>query len=64
MKVVAFNGSGRRNGNTAILINKVFEVLNREGIETEMIQLAEKKVKPCIGCRKCMATKNRLFNYQ
>jgi multimeric flavodoxin WrbA len=34
-------------------------VLNKEGIETEMIQLAEKIVKPCIGCRKCMAKKNR-----
>ena len=59
MKVVAFNGSGRKNGNTAILINKVFEVLHKEGIETEMVQLAETIVKPCAGCRKCVANQNR-----
>ncbi len=58
MKVIAFNGSGRKNGNTAILINTVFEELNKEGIATEMIQLAEKIVKPCSGCRKCMENKN------
>ena len=52
MKVVAFNGSGRKDGNTAILVNHIFDFLKKEGIETEMIQLAETIVKPCIGCRK------------
>ena len=36
MKVVAFNGSARKNGNTAILVNHVFRELEKEGIETEM----------------------------
>jgi multimeric flavodoxin WrbA len=39
MKVLAINGSARKDGNTAILINTVFEELNKEGIETEMVQL-------------------------
>ncbi len=34
MKVVAFNGSPRKNGNTARLINHVFTALEAEGIKT------------------------------
>ena len=40
MKVLAINGSSRKDGNTAILINTVFEELIKEGIETEMVQLS------------------------
>lgn len=39
MKVVAFNGSPREDGNTAKLVKNVFSELERQGIETEMIQL-------------------------
>jgi len=53
MKVVALNGSPRKKGNTQILINKVFDVLNLEGIETEMLQLGGKKIKGCMACFKC-----------
>ena len=31
MKVIAFNGSARKQGNTAILINHVFSELEKEG---------------------------------
>ena len=34
MKVVAFNGSGRRDGNTCLLLRMVLEELQKEGIET------------------------------
>ena len=53
MKVVAFNGSPRRGGNTEILINEVFKVLNKEGIKTELIQIGGKNVSGCIACMKC-----------
>ena len=53
MKVVAFNGSARKDGNTAILINYVFGELKKEGIETELYQLSGKKIHGCIACRKC-----------
>ena len=42
MKVLAVNGSARKEGNTTILINTVFEELNKAGIETEMIQIRRK----------------------
>jgi multimeric flavodoxin WrbA len=53
MKVVAFSGSPRRDGNTAILVRHVFEELEKEGIETELIQLAGKRLQGCLGCYKC-----------
>lgn len=59
MKVVAFNGSARKDGNTAILINSVFSELGSEGIETELIQLAGKKIRGCVACYKCVENKDR-----
>jgi len=44
MKVVAFNGSPRKEGNTATAIRIIFEELENAGIETEMVQLGGKKV--------------------
>jgi multimeric flavodoxin WrbA len=53
MKVLAINGSARKDGNTALLINTVFEELHREGIETEMVQLSGKVIEPCKACWAC-----------
>ncbi len=58
MKVLAINGSPKKEGNTSILINTVFEELQKEGIETEMLQLGGKPVRGCIACRKCFETKD------
>jgi len=59
MKVVGFNGSPRKKGNTAILINTVFQELEKEGIETELVQLAGKKIAGCIACFKCFSNANK-----
>jgi multimeric flavodoxin WrbA len=58
MRVVALNGSARKDGNTAILLNLVLGELQEENIETEMIQLAGEKISGCIACYKCMKTKD------
>ncbi len=58
MKVIAFNGSGRRDGNTAILISRVLRVLEEEGIETELIQLAGETIHGCTACKVCRETRN------
>ena len=42
MKVVAFNGSPRGDGNTFRLIQHVFAALNQEGIETELKALIDR----------------------
>ncbi len=59
MKVVAFNGSARKDGNTTMLVEMVFAELEKEGIETELVQLAGKHPHGCIACYKCFAKKNR-----
>ncbi len=59
MKVIAFNGSARKNGNTFILINRVFDELQKEGIETELFQFAGKKIRGCIACMKCFENKDQ-----
>ncbi len=59
MKVVAFNGSARKDGNTAILIRKVFAELEAAGIETELVQMAGKKIRGCTACGKCYENKDK-----
>ncbi|MCJ7603039.1 MAG: flavodoxin family protein [Desulfobulbaceae bacterium] len=58
MKVVAFNGSARKGGNTATLLQQVLEEIAMEGIETELIELAGRTVPGCIACFKCFERKN------
>jgi multimeric flavodoxin WrbA len=59
MNVVAFNGSGRKGGNTYLLLKIVLDELNAEGIETELIQLAEgNPIEGCRSCFQCMQRKN------
>jgi multimeric flavodoxin WrbA len=58
MKVTAFNGSPRRDGNTAILINYMLSELENEGIRTELYQLAGKSIRGCIACYKCAELRN------
>lgn len=60
MKVLAFNGSPRIDGNTHNLIKIVSDVLNKNGIETEEINIGHKPVKPCQGCLKCQENKDGL----
>ncbi len=59
MKVIAFNGSARKDGNTAIMIKQVFGELEKEGIETEMIQFSGQKIRGCIACYKCFENKDQ-----
>ncbi len=58
MRVVAFNGSARKDGNTAILLRFVMRELEAEGIETELVQLAGRKIHGCIACRACSTRKD------
>lgn len=62
LRVVAFNGSSRKKGNTSILIDLVLEELKNEGIQTEVYDLAGKTIKGCIGCFKCFERKDRRCN--
>ena len=59
MKVVAFNGSPRKGGNTEILIRMVFEELEKERIETELVQLGGERVRGCQACYRCVEMMNK-----
>jgi multimeric flavodoxin WrbA len=58
MKIIGINGSPRRDGNTDLLIKTVFAELEKEGIETEFIQLGGKVVHGCTACGKCREIKD------
>lgn len=58
MKMLAFNGSPNKEGNTFHAINLVAAELAKEGIETEIIQVGNQKIQGCIACNKCIKNKN------
>jgi len=58
LKVVGFNGSARKKGNTAGSLNTVFTELEKAGIETEMILVGKEKIKGCIACHGCVKNQN------
>jgi multimeric flavodoxin WrbA len=59
VKVVAFNGSARKKGNTEALIQRVFEELEKEDIRTELIRLSGKSLHGCIACMQCFEDKDQ-----
>lgn len=59
MKVIAFNGSARKDGNTSILLNRVLRQLQHEVIETELYQLSGKEIRGCTVCGRCAENKDR-----
>ena len=58
MKVTGISGSARKDGNTSILMNTIFEELHKENIETELIQLAGTVIEPCKACWGCSGKRN------
>ena len=58
MKVVAFNGSPNKNGNTYHAIKMVTEELEKQGIETDIIHVGNKAVRGCLACGQCIKKRN------
>ncbi|MGZ4914472.1 MAG: flavodoxin family protein, partial [Halobacteriota archaeon] len=52
--VIAINGSPRKDGNTAILTRHVLAGLEREGVDTELVQLAGERIRGCTACTQCI----------
>ena len=50
MKVIAFNGSPRKEGNTFAILNMVLDEIKGAGIETELYSMAGKPIQGCIAC--------------
>jgi multimeric flavodoxin WrbA len=58
MKVLAINGSARKDGNTAAMLRMALAEIEAEGIETELVQLHGKVIQGCIACMKCWEKKD------
>ena len=58
MKVVAFNGSPNKEGNTYHAIRIVAKELEKEAIETEIVHVGNKSIRGCIACNQCVKNKN------
>jgi len=59
LKAIAICGSPRREGNTETLLRTCLDVLEKEGISTELVRLAGKLVQPCRACGTCGKKKDR-----
>ena len=53
MKVLLINGSPRKNGNTFVALSEAAKQLEKNGIETEIVQIGVKPVRGCIACGQC-----------
>lgn len=53
MKVLLVSASPRRNGNTFIALSEVAQTLEKDGIETEIVQIGAKPIRGCIACNWC-----------
>lgn len=53
MKVLLINGSFRRHGCTYTALCEVAQILNINGIETEIFHVGSKAIRGCMGCGVC-----------
>lgn len=53
MRLTAFNGSSRKNGNTRILLEIICDEAHRAGIDSEIISLSDFALRGCLGCFAC-----------
>ena len=61
MKVLLVNGSSHKNGTTMQAIREMVSVFEKEGVETEVIQLGGKPLADCLQCGKCRETGRCVF---
>lgn len=59
--VIAVNGSPRKTGNTAALLNSALDGAAEAGAQTEMISLYDLNFKGCISCFACKRKNGKFF---
>ena len=58
-KVIGVNGSPRRDGNTAHMLQSVLDVCKKSGHDTELYQAGGRELRGCMACYKCRETKGK-----
>jgi multimeric flavodoxin WrbA len=61
-KILAINGSPRKDGNTSHMLKKVLEVCEKAGIETEFYQAGGRQINGCLACEKCFENPGKCVN--
>ena len=62
MKVLIINGSPRVGGNTSLAVNEMVKVFEKEGVETETVQIGNKNIRGCVSCGSCGKTGKCAFD--
>ena len=62
MKVLLINGSPKKNGNTAMGLDEMVKIFEKEGIETEILQVGGRDIRGCIACGKCRQLGHCVFD--
>ena len=62
MKVLMINGSPHPKGCTFTALSTVAAQLEKNGVETQILQLGVKPIQSCIACGKCKDTGHCVFN--
>jgi multimeric flavodoxin WrbA len=55
-RVLAFQGSPRKGGNSDVLLDAVLEGVRRAGGQVEVIRLCDLRIQPCTNCGQCDET--------
>lgn len=62
MKVLMINGSPHPNGNTSIGLKEMANIFHENDVDTEILQIGNKDIRGCIGCRSCAKTGKCIFD--
>ena len=61
-KILIINGSPRVDGNTTIAINELVKTFDKNGVQTEVLQIGNHDIRGCIACGKCREDKKCVFD--
>ena len=62
MKVLMLNGGWRAEGNSAFMLEYIASELEKDGIESEIVNVGAAPVRDCLGCGKCSETGRCIFS--
>ena len=62
MKLLAINGSRRKNGNTSCLIQSLLAPADKSGVQTEILFLGDYDIGACTGCEGCASSWDCVIN--
>ncbi|HPB58200.1 MAG TPA: flavodoxin family protein [Bacteroidales bacterium] len=58
MKVIAFNGSPKKGGNTFTALQSIQPIFGENGVELEILQIGSSTIQGCMACGACRTNKN------